>query len=277
MARAVCPAGPRLAAAVQWMDAHAPVRAGCMLTRLFGSQAGAPPPSPPPASGTAASDAGTAAQQQPGSEDERAASLPVEQLAKALLAGNARGQLTTIAAGDLGAEDSKVHSSVVSYLSPRGECPSAALSIVVPADLPFTAQVSTHSARPARCMPPLALLARLPVSAAAMHPGTLFACASRLPGCRTLYRRGARSVAGWGGGGQPAPGKPSGVRQGFAGHWSHRPTVVHSGRGCDALHGVALPRCAMLFCACCRAGTIFCICPAQRHAGLACMRQLGSS
>lgn len=94
-----------------------------MLARPFGSDVGPPPPTPSSqASAAAASGVGTATQQQQASnEDERAASLPVEQLAKALLAGNARGQLTTIAAGDPGAEESKVHSSVVSYLSPRGE------------------------------------------------------------------------------------------------------------------------------------------------------------
>lgn len=42
------------------------------------------------------------------------------QLAKALLAGNARGQLTTIKAEDPGAEESKVTSSAVTYLVPRG-------------------------------------------------------------------------------------------------------------------------------------------------------------
>lgn len=54
----------------------------------------------------------------------------MEQLAKALLAGNVRAQLTTIAAGDQGADESKVHSSVVSYLSPRGECPKLPLPAV---------------------------------------------------------------------------------------------------------------------------------------------------
>jgi hypothetical protein len=42
------------------------------------------------------------------------------QLAKALLAGNVRGQLTTVMAGQTAAEESKVTSTVASYLSPRG-------------------------------------------------------------------------------------------------------------------------------------------------------------
>lgn len=70
------------------------------------SASAAPPPPPPPA------------------DDERAASLPTEQLAKALLAGNVRAQLTTARAGEQGgADESKVSSSVVPYLSPRGEAP----------------------------------------------------------------------------------------------------------------------------------------------------------
>ncbi|KAL4440393.1 hypothetical protein ABPG75_003394 [Micractinium tetrahymenae] len=115
MLRALGSGGLRPAVS-QRMDVCGHASAGSMLARLFGTAAGTPPP--PPAAGDV-----TAAAEQPGSEEERAASLPAEQLAKALLAGNARGQLTTIAAGDPGTEESKVHSSVVSYLSPRGEAP----------------------------------------------------------------------------------------------------------------------------------------------------------
>ncbi|KAI3431443.1 hypothetical protein D9Q98_004495 [Chlorella vulgaris] len=69
-----------------------------------------PPPSPP-------------RPPQEGDDAERAATLPTEQLAKALLAGNARAQLTTVAAGVTAADDSKVSSSIVSYCSVRGEAP----------------------------------------------------------------------------------------------------------------------------------------------------------
>lgn len=84
---------------------------------------------PPPPAGDA---------QQPYEEDEKAASLPVEQLAKALLAGNARGQLTTIKAGEPGAEDSKVSSSVTPYVSLRGEAPVVLLG---PADVEHLANL----------------------------------------------------------------------------------------------------------------------------------------
>lgn len=82
-------------------------------SRLFSSASG----SAPPLAAAAAGAGGEA------SEDERAASLPVAQLAKALLAGNVRGQLTTITAGEPGQDESKVVSSVAAYLSPRGSPP----------------------------------------------------------------------------------------------------------------------------------------------------------
>lgn len=86
--------------------------------RLFSSTpaaAAAAAAEPPPAAGGATAPGGSSS-----SEDERAATLPVEQLAKALLAGNARGQLTTVKAGSPAHDQSKVSSSVVPHLCPKG-------------------------------------------------------------------------------------------------------------------------------------------------------------
>lgn len=80
---------------------------------------------PPPTTGAAAEGAEPDAR---GGDEQRAASLPVEQAAKALLAGNARGQLTSVRADGAAAEESKVYSSVVGYVCPRGEAPVLLLS-----------------------------------------------------------------------------------------------------------------------------------------------------
>ena len=87
-------------------------------SRLFSGTpaAAAAAAEPPPAAGGAAAPGSSGS-----NDDERAASLPVEQLAKALLAGNARGQLTTVKAGSPAHDQSKVSSSVVPYLCPKGE------------------------------------------------------------------------------------------------------------------------------------------------------------
>lgn len=89
-------------------------------SRLFSGTpaAAAAAAEPPPAAGGAAASGSSESR-----EDERAATLPVEQLAKALLAGNARGQLTTVKAGSPAHDQSKVSSSVVPYLCPKGEAP----------------------------------------------------------------------------------------------------------------------------------------------------------
>ena len=101
---------PRAAAGLPVLTAAAACWAGCSSGRLFSATtaAAAAAEAPPPAASGS-------------SEEERAASLPVEQLAKALLAGNVRGQLTTVKAGSPAHDQSKVSSSVVSYLCPRGE------------------------------------------------------------------------------------------------------------------------------------------------------------
>lgn len=60
---------------------------------------------------------------------ERPAWLPAEQAAKALLAGNARGQLTTVSSAPSRApEEPAVNSCIAQYLSPGGEAPVVLLS-----------------------------------------------------------------------------------------------------------------------------------------------------
>ena len=122
MLNATIPAGSLRAAAALPSLAAAASRWAASLSSGRPFSAAAAGGAPPPPAGDA---------QRPSEEDEKAASLPVEQLAKALLAGNARGQLTTIKAGEPGAEDSKVSSSVTPYVSLRGEAPVVLLG---PAD-----------------------------------------------------------------------------------------------------------------------------------------------
>lgn len=110
---------PRAAAGAPAMTIAAASWAGWCggSSRLFSgttAAAAAAAEQPPAAGGAAAPDSSES------SEDERAATLPVEQLAKALLAGNARGQLTTVKAGSPAHDQSKVSSSVVPYLCPKG-------------------------------------------------------------------------------------------------------------------------------------------------------------
>jgi hypothetical protein len=100
--------------------AFAPFGGHELCWRGFSAAADAPPPPGAAQQNAAGRD---------GSAEERAASLPVEQAAKALLAGNVRGQLTTVRAGLAAAdEERQVDSSVVGYVCSRGEAPVLLLS-----------------------------------------------------------------------------------------------------------------------------------------------------
>ena len=131
---AICSSSGRLLSA----DSTAPPPAGAAAaaawsagSRALSSDASSPPP---PAS-------------EP-SDEEKAASLPFSEQAKALLAGNCRAQLTTVAAGEPGPEENKVTSSVAAYLSPRGARREGQPHSEGLIGVPWTGLGSTTAARP---------------------------------------------------------------------------------------------------------------------------------